>query len=182
MISQIFEAHGVFVGKDADPNQLMPTGNSENLNLKKILIDMCGTGIHLAKQFKPGFRKRILDAIYAEGYDGGDWLAKHAAVYWPIWDEFEPRFVNIRRNRESTIKSNTISGMSGRRGQALYDALQMNLEQMEMVHKLYDAPYVDSDEVINGEYRTLEKAFSRYDMKFDPTIPPEVVDKRYWHY
>jgi len=182
MVSQIIEKHGFFVGKDSDPNPLMPTGNSENLNLKHILIDMCGRGIHLPKKFKPGFRKRMLDAIYAEGYDGGDWLAKHAAVYWPIWEEFEPRYINVRRNLASTFRSNTISGMAGKQGDLLLHTIDVNLEQMRLVNKKYDAPYINSDEVIAGNYESLEKAFDHYGMTFDPAIPEQVIDRRHWHY
>ena len=182
MISQIIEKHGIFLGKGGDPNQFCPTGNSQNLNLEHILIDMFGMGIHLIKEPQKGFRKRMLDAIYAEGYDGGDWMAKHAAVYWKVWEEFEPRYINVRRSLSSIFMSNTVSNMAGRQGKDLMDALDVNIEQMRIVNKKYDAPYIESDEVVAGNYESLENALNHYGIEFDPTIPEQVIDRSHWHF
>ena len=182
MVAGVFRNHGVFAGKCLGVTPKIPTGAVENIGLKAILKNDYPLGLDTIKLFREGFRAKIEAILEDEGYVDGPWMAKHAAVYWKVWDEFNPKFVCIKRDYHSVIRSNTESGMAGIKGQALVDAYNLNIEQMEEVRRLYDAVTVDANEVVMGDYSSLENAFEFCGLEFDEGKANEIVNPKHWHY
>ena len=182
MVAGVFREHGIFTGKCLGITPKIPTGAVENIGMKDILKRDYPLGIHEVKEFRPGFRAKIEALMKYEGYDDGPWMAKHAAVYWPVWKEFKPNYICVERDFDSVITSNTISGMAGLYGDDLEAAYNLNMREMSRVNKEYGAPIVITDEVIRGNFTTLIEAFDYCDIPFDPEKARKVIKPEYWHY
>lgn len=178
MIAGIFKAHGVFTGKCLGITPKIPTGAVENIGMKDILKADYPSGIHTVKDFKPGFRGKIESLMKKEGYESGQWMAKHAAVYWKVWQEFSPKYICVKRDFDSVITSNTMSGMAGMYGDELEEVYNLNMKQMD----LSGGPVVYSDEVVKGDFSSLENAFEYCGIAFDKDKAKSVIKPEHWHY
>jgi hypothetical protein len=182
MVAGIFREHEIFTGTCLGVTDLIPTGAVENIGLKQILKADYPLGLDTVKDFREGFRKKIETVMKQDGYEEGPWMAKHAAVYWKVWDEFSPKFVIVKRNYESVINSNTKSGMAGIRGEQLKAAYNLNLHEMDCVHDKFGSPVIHSDKVIQGDFSEVEKAFDYCGLEFEIDRAETVVRPEHWHY
>jgi hypothetical protein len=182
MVAGVFKRHGVFSGRCPEPSIKIPTGSVESIGLKRILKADYPQTIDELKEFVHGFKEKITKVMKTDGYKEGPWLAKHAAIYWPIWEEFTPKFVLVRRNFEAVIKSNKQSNMAGMQGQRLERAWELNLYEMQKLHDRLHAPWVDSDKVVRGNYSSLEDAFEYCGLELDKKIANDFINPRHWHY
>ena len=182
MVAGIFKNHGVFTGHCYGPSPRIPTGSIEAIGLKRILKADYPQTIDELKEFKEGFREKIESVMKADGYKEGPWLAKHAAIYWPIWDEFCPKFVCVRRNFDAVIRSNVASNMAGMQGKRLEKAWELNLYEMQKLHDRLDAPWIDSDKVVRGNYSSLQDAFDYCGIEFNRKMANDFINPRHWHY
>lgn len=179
MVAGLFAAHGVWTGECRQPDRYNERGYFENLNLKGVLIRRWG---HLKRDLKlpdpqEGFREDVEAILEAEGYDGGPWLMKHGALYWPAWHEFDPTFVCVYRNPEATLAS-------GRRGNFIDGRRSVMLchGSMEWCCQCEGGIRVDSERLIAGEYRQVERAFEVAGLPFLAEIADEWIDADLWHF
>ena len=189
MTAGIFARHGVWTGKCRAPDPIVNAkGFFENTAIKKALIDRYGkltlargeTAFERAPEvdLDPYFRAEVETILRREGYEGGPWLFKFSALYWPAFGAFDPYYVGVRR--EGVVEANlTRQEMMGTRNRA----------RVERMCTLHDAvidevgcPVVMTDEVVHGDYTSLERAFEHCGLEFDPSVALDFVDSSLWHH
>lgn len=181
LAAHIFRDHGVWIGECEKKGGRLPTGGGENVAIKNILKTYPG-GIGERKIFKYGFKFKVEDILKNEGYVCGPWVMKHALVYWPVWNEFNPYFVIIQRDKDSILSSNNATSMAGVTGERLENLYKSHVTEMEIISILYNPPVIHMNEVVKGDYSSLEAAFEYCQLKFNPEIPDRLINKDYWHY
>jgi len=182
MTAGLFHVHGVWAGTCRPGDEWNPKGHFENLPVKNLIKkqwhrSIVNKGV-LAKRL-PGFREAVETAIRGDGYDGGKWLWKGSALYWPAFFEFDPTWITVRRNRESTVRSCIRSGMLDSRRTG---------ETIDIHHRVMDelnargAVEVRTDELVAGEYSSLERALDRCGIEMDREKVRQWIDPGAWHY
>jgi len=179
MTAGIFAQHGVWVGPSKDADDHNAKGYFESLPFKQAIIDAVGRIVHrgvLAPQV-PGWKSQALGLIERHGYTGGPWLVKHSAMYYPIWHEFDARYICVRRDLKAIERSGRQSGYL--RNAA---AIPPHVEAMDHVRDHLGGVDVFTDEVVRGNYDSLERAFDYCGLELDPSIVNDFVDPTLWHY
>lgn len=179
MVAGLFAQHGVWTGTCRQPDSYNAKGYFENLKLKPVLIERWG---HLKRDLKlpneqDGFRDDVETILAEDGYDGGPWLMKHGALYWPAWHEFDPTFVCVYRNPVDILSSGTRGNfIRGRRSVMLCHGA------MEWCCQVEGGFRVDSERLIDGDYEQIEEAFHAAGIGFDPRIADRWIDDDLWHH
>lgn len=180
MVSHIFRDHGVWLGECEPKMSNLPTGGGENIQIKTILRSMFSGGLGEMKQHIPGFREKVERVLSKQGYEEGPWAMKHALAYWRAWDEFDPYYILIERDKDQLLASNNNSGVAGVSGKQLLDMYEKN--EQEMKHIKTFAPTIKTSEIIKGDYSSIEDAFRYCGLDFDPNIANSVINPELWHY
>lgn len=176
MVAGLFARHGVFTGNCKEADERNRKGFFEHVGFTSLVLELYGKGIvskGIPVNPHPGLKRRLLEMIDKEGYEFGPWLIKHAPVYYPIWGDFEPKFIFVRRDTESITRS--AEGVGWRTthiagGQELLSA---------WAHK-HKAPQVLSNELIRGNYISIQKAFEYCGLTFDEHIAADFIEPALW--
>ena len=186
MTAGIFAEHGVWTGICRPPNQHNAKGHFENTAIKKVIIQMQGAIVHSGKLAErlPEFKDAVLAAVSRDNYTGGDWLWKGSALYWPAFYQFQPKWVLCNRPSDQIFASCRSSGIFGK---ALSDGeLRQNIEfhkkQMDYLKDNAGAFEVDTYEVAQGNYDSIELALAGCGIEPDRNVIDGFVDKSLWRH
>tara|TARA_Y100000310_G_scaffold286634_2_gene310979 strand:- start:385 stop:972 length:588 start_codon:yes stop_codon:yes gene_type:complete len=178
MIAGIFAAHGVWCGKTREGDQYNPKGYYENRAIKALIKEHTDWNFLGDVPMFPALRGKVEQIIRGEGYGGGPWLVKQGAQFYRLWDEWTPKYVFIRRPLDDVMASYTRSGfLKGR-----YDEVQTRwiVQRNNSVMDHLEGADVQTDDVVNGNYSSLEEAFQYCGLTFNPEIAAEFIDGRFW--
>ncbi len=182
LTASIFAAHGVWVGRCKPPGKHNQRGFFENLDAKERLIARCGRIVHrgeLAPHLDRGVWAGDVDRILRHArYEGGPWLIKHSAMYWPVWVvDFDPLFVCCFRDYESIAASGQDSGL-------LTNRRAIRPHHATMTRLIHDGRgvRVDPERFVAGDFGQLAEAFRRAGLAFDEELARSCVDPELWHY
>lgn len=187
MTAGIFAQHGVWFGRCGKPRSSNRKGDFENRRIKQEQIKRWGM-LTLAKKrtefegnpvctYQPGFTEKVRQILSVEGYESGPWGYKQSALYKDAWRDFDPMFIGVRRcnvlqaNRTRQKMMGTDDPERIRRMIELHDRI---IDECEVI--------VRTDDVVQGDYSSLERAFEYCGLDFDPKIADEFVDASLWHH
>lgn len=173
MVAGLFHSHGIWAGLCRQGNEFNEKGFFENIDIKKVLLKYHGR-ITAPKEYDPRFTDEVKPLLPDIPY-----LIKHSAVYWVAWREFTPKWVFVRRNVDSCLKSCKKVGFLGKEP---LKQIERHHEAMDYVKKLHGGENIYSDELIAGDYSSLERAFNYCGIKIDLEIVKGFIDPRLWHY
>ncbi len=188
MTAGIFAEHGVWTGHCRAPSQLNAKGHFENKSIKRVIAGKYGakTIVHegrIASQL-PGFKTAVLTAIAGDGYTDGDWLWKGSALFWQAFYEFDPRWVVCIRPRSQIFESCRRSGIFGKylSETRLKEIIELHHQQMSNLMQSHGAFQVNTDEVAQGNYDSIELALEGCDITPDRKRIDAFVDSSLWHH
>ncbi len=166
LVAGLFHIHGVFVGKCREADANNPKGYFENTELAVLrYVDL----------LQPPAVNKLLRR---QGYAGGPWLVKHTPRYHRHWRDFSPKFVKVRRDIEQTLRSRIDSGHFQETALQAKKTILRDIHTMERHTK---GPTVWSDQVVKGDYASLEAAMSDCGITMDKGLVDAFVDRSLWH-
>ena len=181
MVAGIFAEHGVFIGECKAANeQINARGFYEHIGFTELLTNYYGRGlVSRGEEVEPmpGFREEILELMVRDGYKGGPWLIKHATVYHKIWEEFNPRFILVRRNSDSILQST-----KSVRWKSNINVVRKGQEVLDRYSDCRCGVEVSSEKIIQGDYEELHNAFAHCGLVLDEKIVKEFVDPSLWRF
>lgn len=178
MVCGLIAKHGVWTGKVKDGDKRNPDGFYENMEVYKA-CDHYG-------QFKKEagiaendglWRWQFEDIVRSQGYEDGPLIIKHIPNCYPIWDDLDPTYITIRRN----IEAQTASRKNINKSLPMV-AIEGRERVMDYLEHNKDAVRIDSERIINGDYKQLAEALSRVNIKLDKKICRSFVNPAYWHF
>lgn len=174
MIGGIFHLHGCWEGLCNSASGYNPKGYHENIDVKMMLIRRYG---RLAQGVVPatksdGFKHEVLKLK-----PRGKWFVKHSAMYREAWWEFSPKFVCVRRSEEGLIGSNKKTNFMGTRDEMKLKAIIAAHNRQMDLSKGVD---VYTDDVVKGDYSSLERALKYCGIEPDLEKVDDFVEPRYW--
>jgi len=179
MTAGIFAKHGVWVGPYKAGDNKNQKGYFESLPFKQAIIERVGEIVHkgvLAPQVE-GWKDQAIDLIERNGYECGPWLVKHSAMYYPLWHEFDAKYICVRRDLKAIERSGQSSGMLRNP-----KAIPPHVEAMDYVRDNLGGVDVFTDEIVKGDYSSLERAFEACGLDFNPAIANTFIEPNLWHY
>lgn len=184
MTAGLFAKHGVWYGTSREADSKNPKGYFENTHLKNLLKNTCGTGLlrlsYNIPREQAGFKSKVIKLLTDDGYQNGKYFFKHSALYWKVWHEFNPRFICVRRNFESTLNSNYDFFNRAMSHEDLITIIKAHEREMSYIEKHYGAATIYTDQIIEGEYGSLQNAMAYCGIKMDFKIVDEFVEPKYW--
>lgn len=179
MVAGIFAKHGVWVGPYQRGDRTNRKGHFECLPIKHAMIKAAGRLTNkgeLAPKVA-GWKETALQIIRANGYDGGPWLVKHSAMYYPLWHEFDASYICVRRDPESIKASGRETGYLKNE-----NAIGPHIEAMDYVRDHLGGVDVFTDEIVRGNFESLRNAFRYTGVPFTPAIADDFVEPNLWHH
>lgn len=179
MTAGIFAKHGVWVGPCRGGDSRNEKGYFESAPFKKALIEKAGRiteAGELAARV-PGWKEGAESILERSGYNGGPWLVKHSAMYYPLWHDFDAKYICVRRDIDSIRRSGKASGYLKSAG-----AIKNHVDAMDYVRDNLGGVDVFTDEIISGDYSSLRRAFSHVGLAMTKFIVDDFVDPSLWHY
>lgn len=187
MVAGIFALHGFWVGSYVHGTTANPKGHFENLPLKKIfkaryLNVPLQTGLLAAADAT--LKAEISTAIIKDGYTGGLWIFKCTVMYWPAFQVMQPHYVCVFRNDQSIFASNRATRMFGQflSDTELRDNIKRQNKELHTLVKLGDAHPVYTDELIEGNYSSIEYALTERGVAFNREAVEEFIEPTLWRH
>lgn len=187
MTAGIFAAHGVWFGHCTEAGPANPKGFFENTAIKRELKQRYGvltlardqTDFERNPEVKPhdDFAIVVLNVLKVQGWTGGPWAYKMSALYRDAWAHFKPKYVGVRRKNvvEANLKRQEMFGTTDpARVTRMVDMHNAIIDECEVI--------VKTDEVVAGDYTSLEMAFDYCGLAFDPALAQAFVEPDLWHH
>ena len=186
LVAHIFHEHGVWIG-DVKGNNGFDYKVYENLELRSAVINIAkrewkgktrvwGKPIPANK-----INREVVAKVVEEIRPKEPWLYKTAVDYAGLFFQFDPQLIFIRRDPEQAIKS-LVSKGKRRDKKIATEAHNRRMDLMEQYHKEKGGVWVNTDELLEGNYKTIKAAIESVGLKFDPKIVDRIIDKKKWHF
>lgn len=188
MTAGIFAKHGVWVGNYYIPgNRHNAKGEFENSAIRKVVARMQKGLVALegrVAQPLSGFKTEVLAILARQGYVDGAWLYKGSALQWPAFYEFRPKWVCCKRPVEQIFSSCRSSGIFGRHlnDARLKEIIALHYEQMDRLKNEVEVFEVDTYEVVQGNYGSVELALKGCGIEPVYALIDDFVDSSLWRH
>jgi hypothetical protein len=164
MIASIFVAHGVWAGRSLNKNKYQTYEWYEMKQaMKRYGPPLEGDGFHI-----PDNPERLDSLVRSKR---GKWLFKSAPELIGSLLKYNPKIIKIRRDIASIISSQCVD-------KEWEEVINKRFALMENLGGVW----VDSDQVINGDLSSLEKAFDYCDIELDYDKAMACIDQSLWHH
>ena len=185
IVSRIFHEHGCYIGK-MDNRAEYPAYESKELKevARKQWLDynknrekdwgipMEPTETHLANV-----------ASVMQRYPENTCF-KTIVEFYKLFLQFEPKIILINRNEDSAVKS--MAHKHGKMSKAYMNGIReihrKRMASMEQIEKDYGAKWIDTDKLIEGDYKMIRAAFRYCGMRFNKQIGESVIDPNMWNH
>ncbi len=185
MVAGIFAAHGVWVGTAKPANENNPKGNFEQQTIRRLIIESQRNSVVEGRlsYYNLAITQRIAHLRDADGYEGGPWLWKGSALYYPLFEDFKPKWITCRRDKESSFNSIRASRLFGNRinDVQLRRVIDAHHNAMDDLSAM-GAVEVDTKSVAMGDFTTIEKAINHCGLEYDEAAVRDFVDPSLWHH
>ena len=184
MIAGVFAAHEVWTGTCRDPDENNPRGYYENVHVKNDIKRLFRLAVKagMMPDGVDGWMTLVKQALQRDRYPGGPWLMKHGVLYWPIWHEFKPMWVTVRRPPHDCLGSCISSGILLPKNSE--DCRRQNIlmqnAQLDCLEKHFGAIRIDADRVIDCDYEQIKEAFEVCGLHFGSRLTETCIDPTLW--
>ena len=174
MVAAIFIKHGVWWGNT--PAQISGYEMNENQKIKGLLKKYKTKHwkrVHLSPVSTQWNKEFTTDLMKIVPNDQ-QWMMKTGVEYYPAFRNISPHDVFIYRSPEGVAKS-----LSDKRADVEYqDALEVakwRFNYMEQLRTVNGGVFVNTDEIISGDFTTLQDAFDYCKIDFSSDLAKEAI-------
>lgn len=183
LVTSIFAAHGLWLGTQDASTNCYGYRNYENVHIKQAIDNIFIVDKqHPArlKHYRPGFGSVDLKAVFSIVPPGERLVYKVGIdVFNHLDGLFEgARAVFVQRNIKSVVAS--LAAKSGQKSVDILPNVMARYSHMLQVSK--DRPMVDTDELLAGDFSSLEAAFDYCGIVFDAGIAKRMIDPAKWRH
>ena len=108
------------------------------------------------------------------------WAFKCSVDYYELFLQFNPKIILVKRDIDQIIKS-TIAKAGGRKKTEATTIVKRRMRLMKDVEREHGAKWIDSDQLIKGDYSTLQEALSYCGIEFNQEATELVINPGLWH-
>ncbi len=124
----------------------------------------------------------VLAQIKQQGYRAETpWASKMNVFHWPIWQQFNPLFVTIRRDTQAIVDS----CMRMHKGTPYtytdwHRIVHAHIVELDKVENRFNAIRIQSEKIIQGDYSGLQSVLNVFNLEVNPDICKKFIDVNLW--
>lgn len=186
IVSSIFREHGLWCGT-VQRGRLSgyPTGQHENLRVKKELIQRYGRVEDIGEpvEYDSTWINFATEMLYIDGYKGGPWFVKHSAFYGRVWEDFNPYYILVYREIDTIFNSMQRKAQrefSHKETIFWMNIIQLHISEMINIQREFKGAAITSELLIKGEYRQLKRAFLYCNQTLDYDKVKKIIQPDIW--
>lgn len=182
MVASIFAEHGLWAGRIERPNQF-GYRHYENIEIRERLngFAMVREGGARMKRLEVPLStvRAFLDSVVPPGTR---WVYKTGIDSWSLFDGLYEgtKYVFVRRPVESVVASLDDKG-GNHKGNAEH-IVRARYAFMDELSAERGIPFIYTDDVVKGDYSSLERAFEHCGLEFNPEIADRMIDESKWNH
>ncbi len=184
MVAGLFHLHGCWVGRTRVGNEKNPRGYFENTAFKRYFQAKNGRDLIRDEPIIPPDRREFDEFVDAtlknEDYQGGPWIVKFSALWWRYFEPYEPFWVLVRRPKRANVEACMVSGLHNNANDKA--GLELSYDQHHREMDSLPGFNVYTQDVVAGDYSSLQIAIEGCGLNYDEEIVRKFVDKKFWHH
>ncbi|MGW8181288.1 MAG: hypothetical protein ACWGQW_21365, partial [bacterium] len=124
--------------------------------------------------------KNVRDVVEKTIPDG-EWMFKTMAELYPLFLQFDPKIILVRRNEESAVAS--ISEKHPKDDKEYIRGIyKTRMVLMDHIEKVHGARWVDTDKLMLGNYDEIQEAVEYCGLEYDASKVREAIDPKLWRH
>jgi hypothetical protein len=181
MVAGLFAHHGLWVGQE------YATGSGlgadyvayENVAIKEWLRARYGLqGSDLVSKTQAAeFAEFMRNLVPA----GRRFLFKGGVMFWPLFEQFKPHLVFVKRNLESSVAAIMNRPNAGAEDY-VRETIVRRYALMDAIHETHGGTVIDTDKLITGDYSNIKAAFDDCGLEFVEEIAEKLIEPERWHF
>lgn len=187
LVTKIFADHGVWLGNISNKDNGFGHLTYENVNLNLCVKNIVksqrvhdeweyGTPINANAKSLAAVADIVKSINPRE-----PWAYKVSVELAPLFFQFNPKMIFVERDEEQAAQSMVDKG-SGRAKTEALDIHRKRMALMQAIQSEHGGEWVDTDELIEGNYKTIKKAVEFVGLTFDPIIVDKSVNPEQWRH
>lgn len=185
LVTKIFHEHGCWIGNVRSKPNNHGYVHYENEDLRNVVKSIVNTNtiehvwgypIAVKKEYKKKL-DNIIDAIQPKN----PWCFKVLADYGPLFFHRKPRLIYIRRDQKQAIESMAEKGRKPDKDK-IAKIHHQRIKLMKSYEYELGGRWVNTDELIDGNYESIREAIEFSGLTFNPDIVESVIDQSKWHH
>lgn len=192
MVAQVFWRHGCWVDRGSiEHSNAFGYTSYENQHIKEVARRQW-MDYHTERRkvfgiaMEPAERHvKALAAAVRSQVKGDPWMYKTAVEMSPLFLQFRPRIVLVRRNEDAAVAS--MAAKQAERGiePDVADIRAIHRRRMALMARIereHGAAWVDTDEMIAGDYGAIRSAVNYCGLKYDERLVEQSIDAGKWNF
>lgn len=189
LVTHIFAEHGVWIG-ECKGEHGFKYKIYENLALRNTVIAITKRAFK-ERGYKRSFGdpipinnndKQQIAAVVRDLKPVDPWCFKVAVDYAELFFQFEPKLIFVRRDPEQAIESLIEKGSRQSQRKLAEEVHTRRVNLMEKYAEEKGGVWVNTDELLEGDYSSIKQAIEYVGLKFDRKIVDRVIDPKKWHH
>ena len=187
MVTKIFHNHGCILGSQSFNSSSCGYPIYEHDLIKSLTKELWRDHVK-GKEFpygnpieqKPEYLERTREIVDLYAPELSKWVYKAGAELAPLFLQFKPKIVLIHRDKHQTIQSTLDKAPDDRTYESVAKIHDRRIKYMTTLEKEYDGVWVDSDEIIAGNYDSLKKAIECCGLNYVQSSVDEAIIHDLW--
>lgn len=180
LVSRIFAEHGIWWGDTfvKTKGDYITYENSDIKRIQKNLkidnskkLPFCKE-IHPDQETRDRFKRELTRVVHPSKR----WSMKTGVEYFNLWSDLKPYNIFIYRNPEDVAKS--VFEKGGESVEGAYNAAIWRYDYMKQCRDKYGGEWIDTDDIVRGDYTKVEKALAYCDIIYDRKKLEKAYEKK----
>lgn len=179
LVAKIFHNHGVWFGDV--PTKVNQWGylHFENDAIKNVCREIgrnfyrkggsIGDPVLVGKLDRQKVANKIEDLSPKD-----PWGFKVGSEYYHLFEQFNPKIILVKREESGAVDSNAQKS-NGTKKEAR-EIYRRRMRQMKKIEKETDAHWVDTDDILSGDYTTIESAMDYCGLVYDENLTKRAIN------
>ena len=113
--------------------------------------------------------------------DGQEWLFKTMAELYPLFLQFNPKIILVKRNEESSVASIKEKHPKDEK-EYIRGIYKTRMVLMEYIKKHHGAVWVDTDKLVQKDFTEIRNAVEYCGLEFNPEITDKAINLKLWRH
>lgn len=185
LVAKIIAMHGVYTGEIVK-NKFGYT-EYENTAIKIIAKQQWKNyNKHRQKEFGVAMEPSVqhlqnVKDVVEKDIPKGEWLFKTMAELYPLFLQFNPKIILVKRNEESSVAS--IKDKHPKDDKEYIRGIYQNrMKLMKEIEHEHGAVWVDTDKLVQKDFTDIQNAVEYCGLEFNPEITDKAIDLKLWRH
>ena len=185
LVAKIIALHGVYIGEivtnkfgytEYENTAIKVIAKQQWINYNKFRKKEFGVAMEPSVQHL----QNVKDVVEKD-IPKGEWLFKTMAELYPLFLQFNPKIILVKRNEESSVAS--IKDKHPKDDKEYIRGIYQNrMKLMKEIEHEHGAVWVDTDKLVQKDFTDIRNAVEYCGLEFNPEITDKAIDLKLWRH